>query len=161
MVRHEFDGRNAKRPAMRDSRPIRIMAVVAALLAFAAGACSRGRGDFPYSGTLLRESAAVGSTIGGRVTSVLVASGSRVRARQVILTFDDLQQRAAVAAAQAQAKAAEATLADAIAGPRPSEIARADAQAAQAQAAYEQLRLSGGPQTSGAAAQVRASEAQL
>lgn len=146
---------------MRDSRPIRIMAVVAAMLALPAGACSGGRGDYPYSGTLLRESAAVGSTIGGRVTSVLVASGSRVRARQIILTFDDLQQRAAVAAAQAQAKAAQATLADAIAGPRPSEIARADAQAAQAQAAYEQLRLSGGPQTSGAAAQVRASEAQL
>jgi multidrug resistance efflux pump len=48
-----------------------------------------------------------------------------------------------------------------VAGPRASEVTRADAQAAQARAAYEQFRLSGGPQTSGALAQVRASAAQL
>jgi multidrug resistance efflux pump len=95
------------------------------------------------------------------VTSVPVASGSRVRAAQVIVTFDDAQQRAAVAAAQAQTRAAEATFEDALAGPRPSDIARADAQAGQAQAEFEQLRLSGGPRMSGARAQVRASAAGL
>ena len=51
--------------------------------------------------------------------------------------------------------------ADELAGPRASEITRAEAQAAQANAAYEQLRLSGGPQMSAAIAQVRASDAQL
>lgn len=146
---------------MSHSRPLRLPAVIAAVLAIVLEACGGARNDFPYSGTLLRESAAVGSTVGGRVTSVLVSSGSRVRAGQVIVTFDDLQQRAAVASATAQARAAEATLADMVAGPRASEVTRADAQAAQARAAYEQFRLSGGPQTSGALAQVRASAAQL
>jgi HlyD family secretion protein len=146
---------------MSDSRALRLPTIIVVTLTVMLAACGGARNDYPYSGTLLRESAAVGSTIGGRVTAVLVSSGSRVRAGQVILTFDDAQQRAAVAAAEAQTRAAQATLADAIAGPRASEITRAEAQAAQANAAYEQLRLSGGPQTSEALAQVRASEAQL
>jgi HlyD family secretion protein len=146
---------------MSDSRPLRLAARLAAALALVLASCGRGAGDYPYSGTVLRESAAVGSTVGGRVTSVPVTNGARVRSRQVIVTFDDAQQRAAVAAAQAQFRAAEADVEDAFAGPRPSDIARADAQAAQARAEFEQLRLSGGPRMSGALAQVRASAAGL
>jgi HlyD family secretion protein len=146
---------------MSDSRPSQLAAVITASMALVLSSCGRGGNDYPYSGTVLRESAAVGSTLGGRVISVPVASGARVRAGQVIVTFDDAQQRAAVAAAQAQTRAAEATFEDALAGPRPSDIARADAQAAQAQAEFEQLRLSGGPRMSGALAQVRASAAGL
>ncbi|HEY7981234.1 MAG TPA: efflux RND transporter periplasmic adaptor subunit [Candidatus Eremiobacteraceae bacterium] len=146
---------------MGDSRALRFSAFVVASIAVTLTSCGRSGVDFPYSGTVLRESAAVGSTLGGRVTSVPVASGDKVRAGQVIVTFDDAQQRAAVAAAQAQTRAAEATFQDALAGPRPSDIARADAQAAQAQAELEQLRLSGGPRTASALAQVRASAAGL
>jgi multidrug resistance efflux pump len=146
---------------MSDSRLLRFSTVIASAIAFALTSCGSSGNDYPYSGTVLRESASVGSTLGGRVTSVPVAGGSRVRAGQVIVTFDDAQQRAAVAAAQAQTRAAEATFEDALAGPRPSDIARADAQAGQAQAEFEQLRLSGGPRMSGARAQVRASAAGL
>jgi HlyD family secretion protein len=146
---------------MSDSRRLRLSAVIAALPAIVLISCGQGSSDYPYSGTVLRESAAVGSMLGGRVISVPVASGNRVRAGQVIVTFDDAQQRAAVAAAQAQTRAAEAMFEDALAGPRPSDIARADAQAAQARAEFEQLQLSGGPRTAGALAQVRASAAGL
>lgn len=146
---------------MSDSRAPRLSAVIALSTTFAITSCGSSASDYPYSGTVLRESAAVGSTLGGRVTSVPVAIGARVRAGQVIVTFDDAQQRAAVAAAQAQTRAAEATFEDALAGPRPSDIARADAQAAQAQAELEQLRLSGGPRNASAVAQVRASAAGL
>jgi multidrug resistance efflux pump len=159
--REEYGEVGANRPSMSDSRPQRLPAIIAAVFALALQACGGASNDFPYSGTLLRESAAIGSTVGGRVTSVLVSSGSRVRAKQVIVTFDDSQQRAAVAAAQAQSRAAEATFEDALAGPRASDIARADAQAAQAHAAYEQLQLSGGSRSSAARAQVRASAAEL
>ncbi len=144
---------------MCDSRPLRLPALIA--MSIVLTSCGRGANDYPYSGTVLRESAAVGSTLGGRVTSVRVASGNRVRAGQIIVTFDDAQQRAAVAAAQEQTRAAEATFADALSGPRPSDIARADAQAAQAQAEFEQLRLSGAPRNTGALAQVHASAAGL
>ena len=146
---------------MGGSRTFLSPAAVAAAMALAVISCGRGGDDYPYSGTVLRESAAIGSTLGGRVTSVPVQSGAKVRAGQIIVTFDDAQQRAAVAAAQAQTRAAEATFEDALAGPRPSDIARADAQAGQAQAELEQLRLSGGPRLSSALAQVRASAAGL
>src|SRR4029077_9541449 len=124
-------------------------------------ACSGSHADFPYSGTILRESAALGSTLGGRVVSVAAWSVQRVRAGQVLLTFDDAQQRAALSSAQSRERAAAATLADLIAGPRASDIARADALAAQARAAYDQALLAGGPQTSVAASQVGAASAAL
>src|SRR5450755_75765 len=123
--------------------------------------CGGSSPDFPYSGTILRESAALGSTVGGRVTSVAVASGQRVRAGQILVKFDDAQQRAALSSARARERVAAATLADLVAGPRASDIARADAQAAQARAAYDQALLAGGPLNNAAAAQVRAAAAAL
>ncbi len=146
---------------MTDARPPRLLAVIASLSSLLLQTSCASHNDFPYSGTLLRESAAVGSTAGGRVTRVLVSSGARVRAGQIILTLDDAQARAAVAAARDQSRAAEATFEDDLAGPRASDIARADAQAAQSQAQYEQLRLSVGSRTAAARAQVRANAAGL
>jgi multidrug resistance efflux pump len=146
---------------MTDARPQRLLAVIAAFSALVLQASCGSHNDFPYSGTLLRESAAVGSTAGGRVTRVLVSSGSRVRAGQIILTLDESQARASEAAAREQSRAAEATFEDALAGPRASDVARADAQAAQSQAQYEQLRLSVGSRVAAARAQVRANAAGL
>jgi HlyD family secretion protein len=81
-------------------------------------ACSASRG-FDYSGTLQAESALVGSTIGGRITSVNVSDGQRVRKGDSIVAFDASTQRAALAAAQSQVAQAAAALADLQAGARP------------------------------------------
>ncbi len=82
------------------------------------------------SGTLEARTVEVGSLVGGRVTRVLIDEGSKVANGQLLVTLEtetiDRQideQRAAIAAAQAQ-------LAKLIAGPRPEEVAKAAAVAA-------------------------------
>lgn len=90
-----------------------------------------------YSGTLQAESAHVGSTIGGRVTAVDATDGQRVQARQVLVRFDDRDQRAALSAAIAEEARAAAALADLQAGPTAAEVQRAAASEAQAKAAYD------------------------
>ena len=109
--------------------------IVTALAAACVSACGSNR--FGYSGTLQSESAQVGSTIGGRVTSVRASDGERVRSGQVLVTLDDSGQRAALAAAQGQVAQAAAALADLEAGPRPQEVARALAAEASAKATLD------------------------
>ena len=82
------------------------------------------------SGTLEARTVNVGSLVGGRVTRVLVDEGWRVVSGQILVTLETetidrqiSEQRAAIAAARAQ-------LAKAVAGPRPEEIAKAAAVAA-------------------------------
>src|SRR5579864_8208665 len=98
--------------------------------------CGRHGNAFPYSGTLEAESASVGSPVGGRVVAVLVQAGSRVRAGQIIVRFNDAAQRADSAAASAQVAQARASLADVEAGPRRQDVERAAAEESQAYAAY-------------------------
>ncbi|HXM18519.1 MAG TPA: HlyD family efflux transporter periplasmic adaptor subunit [Candidatus Tumulicola sp.] len=115
---------------------MRYAALVLAVLI--AGCSANAKGT--YSGTLQAESAQVGSTVGGRITAVLVNDGQRVKAGQVLVRFDDKDQQAALASALGQLAQANATLADLQAGPRPQDVDKAAAQAAQAQAAYEKAR---------------------
>lgn len=72
--------------------------------------------------------------IGGRVAQVMVEEGDEVTAGQVLATLHvpDLEQ--AVRAAEAQLAAARADLARVKAGPRPQEIAAAEARVKQAEA---------------------------
>ncbi len=84
------------------------------------------------SGTLEARPVNVGSLVGGRVTTVLVDEGSPVVPGQILVSLETetidhqiSEQRAAIEAARAQ-------LAKAIAGPRPEEIAKAAAVAANA-----------------------------
>lgn len=113
---------------------------IPAMLAVAAlSACSPPAAEL-YSGTVQSPSAAVGSTIGGRVTAVLAQDGARVGAGQVLVRLDDAQLRAQLAQAREQSRAAAATLADLIAGPRPEELDRARAQAAAAREAFDSAR---------------------
>lgn len=117
------------------------LALTAALALASITACSN-RGDaFAYSGTVQADAAAIGSTAGGRVASVAVGDGQRVRKGQTIVVFDDRQARAAYRSAIAARDQAYAQLHDLEAGPRPADIARAQAGAAQADAAYEQAQL--------------------
>jgi HlyD family secretion protein len=89
------------------------------------------RTDNIYSGTLQVPSAAVGSTVAGRVVDVLVSDGSPVRAGGALLRFDDAQTRAALESATARLSQAQATLADLLAGPRAADLAHAQALAEQ------------------------------
>jgi len=123
----------ARRTALASARPI--------LLVLLLGACSGHSDGFAYSGTVQADSAAVGSTIGGRVTAVLVSEGAHVRKGAVIVRFDDRQQLAAYEAALAQSSQAAAALHDLEAGPRHADIDKAAAAAAQAQAQYRQAAL--------------------
>jgi len=116
-----------------------------ALVAFAAvtllsvAACSKK--TITYSGTLQAEAPNIGSTVGGRVVAVLATTGQHVTKGQIILEFDPKDEKAALAQAQGQLSQAQSTLADLVAGPRPQDIAKANAQAEQAKHAYDQARI--------------------
>jgi len=117
------------------------LALVTALALLSITGCSSHRDAFAYSGTVQADSASVGSTSGGRVTTVAVSDGQRVAKGQTIVAFDDRQLRAAYLAAIAARDQAYAQLHDLEAGPRSADIAKAEANASQADAAYEQARV--------------------
>jgi membrane fusion protein YbhG len=131
----------------------------AAPLLFGASACASQSDRFSYSGTMQADSAAVGSTTGGRVVGVLASDGQRITARQVLVRFDDRQQRAALDTAKAQQNQAAASLNDLLAGPRQADIDKAGAAAAQAQAFYRRAELVQPQQTSSAEQAVREAQA--
>jgi len=85
------------------------------------------------SGTVEARDIRVGSKIGGRIDKVLVREGDSVEAGQVLITFDDKELLASLAASRATAEKAER-------GFRPEEIAEARAAAAQAKAEYDQRK---------------------
>jgi HlyD family secretion protein len=119
------------------------------------------RARFDYSGTLVPETANVGSTIGGRVIAVETSDGRLVRKGQVIVLLDASQQRAQYDAALHERAQAAAALRDLLAGSRPEEIARAQAQAAQAQAQLRKVATSQPDEVRIARANVRANAAEL
>lgn len=123
-------------------------------------ACTAG-GPQGYSGTVQAQSAAVGSTIGGRVTAVRVQDGDRVKAGQVLVELDGSAEEAAYRAALDQARSSEAALADLEAGTREPDLARAQAQAAQAQAAYDSAKHSADRQLAALDDQVRQARANV
>jgi HlyD family secretion protein len=107
-----------------------IVVLVAAATAFLYYRHSRQPQEVVLSGTLEARTVNVGSLVGGRVTKTLVDEGMHVDAGQLLVTLETetidrqlSEQRAAIAAAQA-------ALAKAVAGPRPEEIAKAAAVAA-------------------------------
>lgn len=108
-------------------------ALAAALVTLAA--CG-GTGQTTYSGTLEAPTAAVGSTLGGRVTAVLVNEGQAVRAGQVIVRFDATQPQAELTSALARLAQVRAALADLRAGAKPEDLAHARALADQQRAQY-------------------------
>jgi HlyD family secretion protein len=75
--------------------------------------------------------------VAGPITQVLVGEGARVRKGDVLLTIDDSVQRATAEQQQAQAQAAEATLKELRAQPRPESLQVAVAQVENAQASLK------------------------
>jgi len=85
------------------------------------------------SGTVEARNIRVGSKVGGRIDQVLVREGDSVELGQTLITFDDKELQASLAASRAAAEKAER-------GFRPEEIAEARAAAAQARAEYDQRK---------------------
>lgn len=124
--------------------------------------CSCGsHAEGQYSGTLQSPGAAVGSTAGGRVAAVLVSEGTPVRAGDVLLRFEDREQRAALASASARVAQSRAALADLQAGARPEDLARAAALVEQQRAQYEAAEATRPFQSAATYDQVREAAAQL
>ncbi|MFT3830442.1 MAG: HlyD family efflux transporter periplasmic adaptor subunit [Opitutaceae bacterium] len=131
------------------AKPVRPLAATTlgllAALALASGvACRR----LPNTDTALHLSgnieavdAQLGFKIPGRVAARLVSEGERVTAGQLVARLDDTEQREQVALRGAELAAAEATLADLVAGSRPQEIATARAALRSAEADRDRARL--------------------
>ncbi|HYS53774.1 MAG TPA: efflux RND transporter periplasmic adaptor subunit [Thermoanaerobaculia bacterium] len=83
--------------------------------------------ELTASGTLEARTVKVGSLVGGRVTRVLVDEGSRVEAGQVLVTLETETIDRQIAEQQAAIEAARSQYQKALAGPRPQEIAKAEA----------------------------------
>jgi len=118
-------------PAKPKKRVLRVvLPLLIVLIAVAAAALYRYEQKpkpIVLSGTLEARTVNVGSLVGGRVTKTLVDEGAHVAPGQLLVTLETetidrqlAEQRAAIAAAQAQ-------LAKAVAGPRAAEIAKAAA----------------------------------
>jgi HlyD family secretion protein len=129
---------------------------MAAALLSVLGACSA---PPTYSGTVQTESITIGSQTGGRVSEVYVAAGSHVHRGSIVLRIDDslLQSQYEQAVAlQQQAMQRESELAN---GTVATDVQRAQAQSAAAQAQYQQVVSSTQPQIAAQAAVVRDAQA--
>ena len=100
------------------------MAIAATLLYMRA---RRAPKELTGSGTLEARTVNVGSLVGGRVIRVLVDEGSHVLAGQTLVVLETETIDHQIAEQRAAIDAAAAALAKALAGPRPEEIAKAQA----------------------------------
>jgi len=89
------------------------------------------------SGFIEAEEVAVASELGGRVIELRVGEGDEVEAGQVLVWLDGTLLDAQIEVAQAAVDVAEAGLAQALAGARPEQVRKAEADLAQAEAARE------------------------
>jgi len=120
-------------PAKR--KPIRVAVLAVLLLVAAVGTFlylrnARKPRELRFSGTIEARTVNVGSLAGGRVARVLIDEGSQVTAGQLIAQLETETVDRQIAEQQAAIQASQANLAKAVNGPRPAEIAKAQATAA-------------------------------
>jgi multidrug resistance efflux pump len=96
---------------------------------------------YEWSGTVEARAISVGSRVGGRVKSVLVAEGTRVQAGQPLVEIEPSDLPAQRLMAKAQLEEAAANLEKLKRGARPEEIDQANARAQTAAAAFEEARV--------------------
>jgi HlyD family secretion protein len=119
------------KPGNRLARIVLLVVIVAAIAATLLYMRARREPkQLTASGTLEARTVNVGSLVGGRVTRVLVDEGSSVTAGQVLVTLETETIDRQIAEQRAVIEAAAAQLAKALAGPRPEEITKAAAVAA-------------------------------
>jgi HlyD family secretion protein len=103
--------------------------VLAAMMSVLPG----GATDAGYVGYLEADYVHVAPVSGGRIVAVAVAEGETVREGQLLFALDDRQQQALLAAAEARAAAAQATLDNLVTGSRRQEIEVIEASLSKAQ----------------------------
>jgi HlyD family secretion protein len=116
------------KPRNRLARVVLLIVIVAAIAAtLLYMRARRAPKELTASGTLEARTVNVGSLVGGRVTRVLVDEGWHVAAGQTIVTLETETIDRQIAEQQAAIEAARAAYQKALAGPRPEEIAKAQA----------------------------------
>lgn len=119
----------AKRKALRAVILV-VLLLAAAVATFLYLRNERKPQELTYSGTIEARTVNVGSLAGGRVARVLVDEGSLVTVGQVIAELETDTVDRQIAVQQSAIQASQASLAKAVNGPRPEEIAKAQATAA-------------------------------
>lgn len=119
----------------RKPKALRAVAIVLLLLVAAVGTFlylrnARKPREMRYSGTIEARTVNVGSLAGGRVARVLVDEGSQVATGQLIAQLETDTIDRQIASQQAAIRVSQANLTKAVNGPRPEEIAKAQALAA-------------------------------
>lgn len=131
------------------------------LCAFLLVACSGEPGDGGFSGTVEFPDVRVGSLVGGRVLEVLKAEGSAAAADEILIRLDPAEWEAHLDEASALAQATRKELDLLVAGPRPEEIARAEAEAKRLELLWTVMARGARPEEVAAAREdARAAEAQ-
>lgn len=115
---------------------LRYLCLIAGCAAIAG--CFGDNGAVLVSGQIEGHAISVGSRAGGRVLEVLADEGQRVAAGAVLVTLEDFEAKADVAAAAAAVAQAEAELAKLESGARAETIRAAQAAADSARALYDQ-----------------------
>jgi HlyD family secretion protein len=121
------------------NRKLLIPAIIAiAAIVIGARAFFKSEGPLTASGILEARNVSVGSKVGGRVTSVLVAEGDHVQKDQLLVTFDDAELYATLLQARGRYAQAKVTFEKMSRGNRPEEIEQARATRASRAHAVEQ-----------------------
>jgi len=110
--------------------------IALALVCSACGA-GTGTGGLEASGTIEADEVIISSEFGGRVEEILVDEGDEVEAGGLLIRLDTSLLEAQMGEVEAAVSAARANLARVEAGPRPGEIATAEAMLKQAIAARD------------------------
>lgn len=92
-------------------------------------------------GTVEAREIHVGSKVGGRIQEVLVREGDRVEKGQTLVSFEDRELEADLAATRARHEQARINLCKMERGYRPEEVTEAKAQAARAEADWKMVRV--------------------
>ena len=117
-----------------------VVAAMGLLLVLTLGACRQAPDDGWLTGYVEADLFYVSAPASGWIRELDVSEGEAVEAGQVLYRFDHDLQQAALDASQAEANAAQASLADLSQGARPEEIKVIEAQLAEAEAGLRYAR---------------------
>lgn len=150
---------------MKDKRKAIIAGAAAlagtAVVVYLLLARSSGAEVIHLSGNIEVTDAELSFKLPGRVEARLVDEGEQVTRGQVVARLDSAELAQEVALRQAEVQAAEAALAELVAGSRPEEVAQAQAAAEQAKARYAEMQAGSRPEELAAAeAVVRRAQAE-
>jgi HlyD family secretion protein len=128
---------------MRDKKRLALLLIIVtiatALIYYAIRRRSAAPASIRVSGNIEVTEAEVSFKIPGRVEARLVDEGEMVQAGQTVARLDSADLAQELALSKAEADAAQAALAELLAGSRPEEIAEAEAAAQQAQARLDEM----------------------